>query len=32
MVEGVDLQEVWQAYLKLPGLRQKIALILSQYC
>lgn len=27
--DRVDLQEVWQAYLKLPGLRQKIALILD---
>jgi uncharacterized protein with HEPN domain len=27
--DRVDLQEVWQAYLKLPGLRQKIAVILG---
>jgi hypothetical protein len=24
-----DLQEVWQAYRQFPGLRQKIAVILS---
>ena len=30
--DRVDLQEVWQAYLKLPGLRQKIAVILSRNC
>ena len=28
--DRVDLQEVWQAYLQLPRLRQKIATILSQ--
>jgi uncharacterized protein with HEPN domain len=28
--DRVDLQEVWQAYLQLPRLRQKIASILSQ--
>jgi uncharacterized protein with HEPN domain len=27
--DKVDLQEVWQAYRQLPGLRQKIALILG---
>ena len=29
--DRVDLQEVWQAYCQFPGLRQKIALILSQH-
>ena len=27
--DKVDLQEVWQAYRQLPGLRQKIAVILG---
>lgn len=28
--DRVDLQEVWLAYRQLPGLRQKIAVILSR--